>query len=125
MVVLATVFIISFFGTLLYGDCVERSATKVCFSVKDSEIGLGEKTQIGLDIINIGESLNNAVVTSRISPNLRNLSDMAQEVGPMAPGDKIRRVFVLESRNERGRFKIEFDINSDQISDKEIFITVK
>lgn len=125
IVVFVLIGIFSFLNVLVHGDCVERGNLKVCFSVERSALKRGEVTAITTDITNTAETLSDASVSVRMSPNLENASVMAHQVEAMAPGDTVRREFRVKAREELGRFKVEFDIDADGSPDKEVFLTVE
>jgi len=116
--------IFAFFNAWINGDCVEEDGIKVCFSPEKSQIARYEVTKITTDVINTGDSISDAVISVRISPNLENKSALAQEIGEMAPGDTIKRNFKIAAKAEAGRFRVDFDINGDGLTDKEIWLTV-
>ncbi len=124
LVVFFLVYLVSFITTLLYGDCVEKENIKVCFSVGKQSLERYGATVITAEITNTGRTVSGAVVNMRLSPNLDNLSSTTQEVETMAPGDTVKREFRIAAKGERGRFRVEFDTNSDNKPDKEMFITV-
>lgn len=117
--------IIAFVNVLVHGDCVEKEHIKVCFSVEKSNLDPQEVTTINTDVTNTGETIGSATISLRMSPNLKNMSETAQKVDQMAPGDTVKRQFRVGARKELGKFKVEFDIDQDEIADKEIFLTVR
>ena len=125
IIVFAVIALISVISLLLYGDCTEKGNIKVCFDVENTEIGRQEATAITTDITNTGEGITDAVITMRVSPNLEALSNSSQDIEAMAPGDTVQRTFRVASKNEIGEFVIEFDIDSDLKTDKEIRISVE
>ncbi len=125
LVVFALVYLVSIITVVLYGDCVEKGGIKVCFSASRTTVGRFDATTITTEVTNLRETISDAAVTMRLSPNLDNLSSTVQSIEAMAPGDTVKRDFKVSAQNERGRFKTEFDINADGKADKEIFITVE
>ena len=125
VIVFVLVYLVSVITVVLYGDCVEEKGVKVCFSVEKQTVREFEPTTIRAEIINMAETLSDATVSMRLSPNLDNLSSTVESVESMAPGDTIKREFRIAARGEKGRFKVEFDVDSDSKTDKEIFITVE
>jgi len=124
-IVFVLVYLVSVVTVVLYGDCVEEKGVKVCFSVEKQTLNEYDATSITVEIINMADTLSDATVSMRLSPNLDNLSSTVESVESMAPGDTVRREFRIAARGEKGRFKVEFDIDSDSKTDKEIFITVE
>jgi len=104
---------------------VEKGSIKACFEISDSRIGRQEAVEITVHVSNNGDTLKDAVITMMPSPHLEALSESSQSISSMAPGDKVTRSFRVSSRNERGEFIINFDIDSDLKSDKELKIKVE
>jgi hypothetical protein len=125
LIVLVIISAVSFFTVILYGDCVEKAGTSVCFSMDNNRIAPYQETRVTLDIRNTQEVLSDAEVTMGLSPNLEALGDLTQEVVSMAPGDSVKRDFMVKSKGERGKFVVRFDINKDKQWDKELYITVE
>lgn len=125
LIIFAVIAIAAFLSTVFYGDCVEKSGVKVCFSMDKSAVKQNSGATITTDITNMGETLRGVLVTMRMSPNLVNTSATWQEVGSMAPGDTVKRKFHVSSKDELGRFTLEFDINNDGKTDKELYLSVE
>jgi hypothetical protein len=125
LIVFMVIYLVSFIGLLLYGDCVEKGGTQVCFSVENSRMPRYESTKISLDISNREDYVSSAVIEMRLSPNLQNLTNTRQVIEKMAPGDTVKRDFRIAAGGESGRFKVDFDIDQDNRPDKEIYITVE
>jgi len=125
VIVFTIVFIINILNGFIYGDCVEKDGTKVCFSVDKTTLNRFETSVISIDVSNTGKALSDATIISRMSPNLENKTAMTEVIKQMAPGDTIQREFRIAAKDEKGRFKVEFDINGDGVADKELFLSVK
>lgn len=126
VIVLFIVNLVNWINTALEGGCVSKGSVKVCFSTSTSVEGWRDVTTIKTEVTNIGKTLTDATVSMKVSPNLENLSATSYTTSTqLAPGDTIEWAFKVGPKGEKGRFVVEFDINGDGASDKDIYITAK
>ena len=126
ILVIIVIVLVSVISTLVHGDCVEKDHVEVCFSVDGSTLGPNEVSTIKTSMKNNGETLLNNSITMRVPPNLVEMSDLVQTSDDLlAPGDIADLTFSVGSKQQTGRFKVEFDINDDGSVDKVITIEVE
>jgi len=117
--------VITWITFLIEGDCVEKNNTKVCFTLSKDTVPRGSDVSITAVASNLGESVKGVGITMLLSPNLKNTSAGFQSIDALSPGDSVERTFTIRTTNERGRFKISFDIDSNGKSDKDLFLNVE
>jgi len=126
VVVFVALVAFSWISGIMNGDCIQKGDIKVCFSTTQSVQGGIEVTTIKTEVRNVGKLLTDASITMIPSPNLENRSvESYRTVTKLAPGDTIEWLFRVAPTETKGRFVVEFYINDDRVSDKEIYIEVK
>jgi len=115
----------SWLNRAIEGDCVEKNGIKVCFWTDKDVMAVGGSNTVHFRIRNVGQSTRSASVGVGVSPNLVNLTPSFHHVDAIAPGEAVERQFGLRAKDERGRFKVGFDIDADTKPDKELYLTVE
>lgn len=128
IIVFAAITIFSAISSALKGDCIEKEGIKACFSMSKKVEGWQDVTTVRIEVTNTGKLLSGAAVSMSPSPNLEALSLTTYTTQEkLAPGDSIQWEFKVAPKDEgvQGKFVVEFDIDADGLSDKQVSVEVK